>query len=139
MTNTGYARRRRKSPVVGVNAISTTLLGGGTVGYHNAFASKASSAARTSQETVMERGGTLRNLRIFVSANTGATTGAVITVLINNGATTFSITVPIDGSTGWMSDTTHTATFAAGDLVTIQSTTAASGNVTIQQFQIEVD
>jgi hypothetical protein len=72
---------------------------------------------------VMNRAGTLSNLQITAGTGGVNASSGVFTVLKNGSATTLTCTT---GTATSCSDVTHTAAFAAGDVISIQFTTQAA-------------
>lgn len=75
-------------------------------------------------QIAMPRGGTLKNLYIVHNTTAGNGNNIVYTVRVNGVTQTLAVTLASTSSSG--SDTTHSITVAAGDLVDIQITKAAS-------------
>ena len=84
---------------------------------------------------VIPTGGTLRKLRIKLSA-APTTNPYVFTIMKNGSATTLTCTVAVGSTTA--EDSTHEVTFAAGDYVTIRSSySSAPGNTPSAQWSTE--
>lgn len=78
-------------------------------------------------------GGSLRNLRVNGLAN-----GELVTVLINGISSGITCTLPVTPSTfGNCSDTTHTTTVAAGDLVAVEASSINGSPVQFIQVALE--
>lgn len=81
--------------------------------------------------------GVMKNLRIYVTTNT-LTTTAVFTVRKNGADTGITISVGA-GTTGEKSDTTNTASFAAGDTICIKLVTQPDGINSIAWTAMQLD
>jgi hypothetical protein len=79
---------------------------------------------------VMNHAGTVSNLSVTAGTGGVGTGSGVFTVNVVHNGTTTNTTVTCTLNTGTTcSDTTHTATFAIGDIVTIQFTTASGETI----------
>jgi len=78
--------------------------------------------------------GTLQNLRVLT-----ATQGAIVTVYVNGNPSPLTCTVagtgPAPGSK--CSDTSHTVSVSAGDLVTVQAVTTSAASIEFTQVSLE--
>ncbi len=87
--------------------------------FFNGGVPSAFSASRNTRENVMVSSGTVSNC--YVNTSSAQTGSALVFVLLKNGVAT-GIEISINGSAGIFSDTTHTATYSAGDLLSWQAT-----------------
>jgi hypothetical protein len=78
--------------------------------------------------------GTLQNLRVLTASE-----GAVVTVYINGTASALTCAVPGNGFAPGSncSDTTHTVSVAAGDLVAVQAATTTASSIGFTQVSLE--
>lgn len=81
--------------------------------------------------------GTMKNLGVYVSANTRST-DTVVTLKINTpGAGTLTVTIP-GGGTGWFEDTTHSDAITNGDNLNYQVVTGTgTGTITIETMAMD--
>jgi hypothetical protein len=82
----------------------------------------------------MPSAGTLQNLRVLTASE-----GAVVTVYINGSASALTCTIPGNGFTpgSKCSDTTHTVSVSAGDLVAVQAATTSASSIGFTQVSLE--
>lgn len=84
-------------------------------------------------QNIMPTAGTIKNFFVFVQSVPGAGASWTMTVR-NNGADT-AVTCTITGAAAQScSDTTHTAVFAAGDLIAIRIASSGGPNATPGQW-----
>jgi hypothetical protein len=104
---------------------SSGSLGNGT--YYN-FPSSINtvSATESARQLVVPRAGVVKNFYLNTSSVQGNNT-FVITVRKNGAPTAVTVTIPTSGAVGTYSDTTHSVSFAAGDLLSIEYTNNATG------------
>lgn len=103
------------------------ITGVSTITYYR-ISGNGSSSTAISVEAPMPRAGTFQNAYINVY-NNSATSGSVnFTLTVNGSAAAVTIAVGA-GSTGTFSDTTHTVSVSAGDLVCWQTSPATGGTV----------
>ena len=79
--------------------------------------------------------GTASNLGIYLAANTYA--GSCTFVLRKNGAAAITLTITA-GQTGWLENTTDTATFAATDTLCYELDEGTSGSITVEMMRVTV-
>lgn len=84
----------------------------------------------------MPSAGTLKNLRVF-----GPNVGTVVTVLVNGTSSPLTCTQPLSTpyERGGCSDTTHTVTVLAGDLVAVQATIDPTRGGDIENIQVSLE
>lgn len=86
-----------------------------------------SSSTQAQQELPMAHAGTISNLYVNVVSNAST---ADTTVTVNkNGVNTAIVATITASTTGIFSDTTHSVSFAAGDLIQFELSQATTGNV----------
>lgn len=96
----------------------------GSVAYTPIY-SNSSTATLINAQFVMPTAGTLSNLYVNISANASTTS---FTVTLNkNGSTTALVATCTGLTTGVFSDTTHSVTCLAGDLITFQTQSTSVG------------
>lgn len=100
-----------------------------------AFLSLASLAAENQRQIIVPYAVTFKNFFCFFGIGAGQTiSGSLVLTIRKNGVdTAITITIPAGTSSGTFSDTTNSASFAAGDLISIKAVNNAvltSGNVT---------
>ena len=106
------------SGTVGSNATNYVFgLGGAAIA--------CSSNTSAVSAAVMPTSGTLENFVVYAGTAPGGSLTDVLTVNKNGAAT--SITCSLVHTTATCSDTSHTASVAAGDLITVSDATATSG------------
>jgi len=102
-----------------VLAAATTYIS--TEGSQALGVTEAQVERKLSQPTV------LKNLRVYVSAMTVATGTASLVVRKNGVDTTLKVDLTSGSSTGWLEDTTHSVSCAAGDTISIKLVGATVG------------
>lgn len=114
----------------GVNAATTTFNFGNN-----------SSGTEASQQTPMPLAGTVKNLYVRTQTTQDAGGTLVITVRKNGSSQTLTLTIGAGATANTFSDTTHSFTIAAGDLLTIQlvNNSPGSGSATIAGISLEID
>lgn len=117
------------------SAFPGTLAAQGSTHYFWPGASSITSATpESSSQVAMPAAGTLSNF-FLTSAAAQSSTGSLVLTLRKNGASTaLAVTIPASGAAGTYSDTTHTVSVSAGDLLDIQITNNATSSSTIVGF-----
>lgn len=87
--------------------------------------SSPSASTQSDNQSVVPTAGTVSHLNVYISANT-STTNTTVTLNKNSSNTALVATIPA-GMTGTFSDTTHSVTFAAGDLLQWECSTSTTG------------
>ena len=118
-------------------------LGGITVGAavtrYNTFGSGSMVTTENTRQIAVTRACTLANFYVVTSSAQPASGALVITINKNGVATTIIVTIALSGAAGTYSDLTHTASFAAGDLLSISFVNAAAtASATLVSVSIEM-
>ncbi|HTY43000.1 MAG TPA: hypothetical protein VMH79_14090, partial [Thermoanaerobaculia bacterium] len=115
-------------PLIGGTSGTSNLVNGRFMGM---FAGNQSSTERLVQN-IMPRAGTVEDFYIFIETAPGGTASWTFT-LRKNGADT-ALTCTVSGTNQICSDTTHSVTFAAGDLVSVREASANGPSNTAGQW-----
>lgn len=111
----------------------------GTIAYLG-FGPGSVSVTEADQEFYLPVGGTVKNLRVFVSAST-TTSNAVITIRLNGVNTVLTLTFGA-GVTGLLTDLVNSFTVAAGDRIAIQVDNQSAGGgartITVETVTMEL-
>jgi hypothetical protein len=105
---------------------TTSLIAAGATNYIAPFGDQKS-ATQADQQWAIPSAGTVSDLYVYVSAN-ASTTDTTVTLFKNSVATTLTVTITAL-TTGTFSDTTHTVSVAAGDLLQWELDGATTGDV----------
>ena len=135
---TGELHRHTYSNLIGGNGVYQTVTASST----NQLALYASGFVPVGANAPISKGGTLKNLYVRIAGAQPASGSLVFTIMINNVASTITCTLAAGAGAGGttLSDTTHTETVAAGDLVYIRvvnNATAASAPVGVFMMELE--
>jgi hypothetical protein len=110
----------------GSSGSATTFTQAGSVFWTSPFMGSGATA-QADVQSIVPRSGTLQNLYVY-SANNTSTTDVAVTVYVNSVATAITTTVTAL-TTGNFSDTTHTASVNAGDLVQFGAAASTVGSI----------
>ena len=110
-------------PASNVRAGCTGTVGSAQTEYLNQAA--CSGATTATMQYIVANAGTLANLKVFSTANVTGGSGKDVLTVYDNGSAT-ALTCTIAGSAATCSDSTHSVTVAAGDVLTFQYVTATS-------------
>jgi hypothetical protein len=137
-------------PAGGISAKATLTFGGhgngGTVGASSVgyLAPYVAGIDTVGRSSVVPFAGTIKNLYFRLATTQPASGSLVVEVFGGSAGTTATgvkITIAAGSATGTFSDTTHTFSHTAGDLVTIKITnnaTGASGTIGSAAFELDV-
>jgi len=107
----------------------------------NYLSTRSVEATEALGQMVISSATTLRNLYVATSTTQGALGSLVITIRKNGAATALTVTIAAGTAAGVFSDTTHSVTFAAGDLISAQVVNNDAINVSaiIQSVSVAQD
>lgn len=110
--------------IIGLNNCTLNITG--TVGYIGFYYSAGTASASLSAIQIpVPMNGTIDHMYVLTNNNSNSINGTY-TLNVNNGNTALVATVT-GNSTGTFSDTTHTVSVSAGDLIVIQASSATTG------------
>ena len=117
---------------------SSTTIAASTTNY---LSTRSGEATEALGQMVISSATTLRNLYVATSTTQGALGSLVITIRKNGVATALTVTIAAGTAAGVFSDTTHSVTFAAGDLLSAQAVNNDLVNVSaiIQSVSVAQD
>ena len=127
------------SDVLGFSGGAATISKGNTD--YIGFGSAGVSSTEANQEFYIPIAGTVRNLRVFVSANGSPNAGNNLTIRLNQAATSLTVTYGA-GETGLKTDLSNSFGVAVGDTIAIEFVNAGSGggqqNVVVETVSMEL-
>ena len=124
-------------PMISGNLTGITV--GSATGRYNTFGSGSMVTTENTRQIAVTRACTLANFYVVTSTAQPATGALVITVNKNGVATSIVVIIALSSAAGTYSDLTHTATFAAGDLLSISFVNAAAtASTTLVSVSIEM-
>jgi len=85
-------------------------------------------ATENNRQSLISRNCLISNLVVVTGSSQPASGSLTLTVRKNGVDTTLTITIPANQAAGTFTDTTHTVSFAAGDLISLKGVNAATGN-----------
>jgi hypothetical protein len=124
------------SNLIGGNGVFQTVAASTT----SALALFASGLVPVGSNAPLSKGGTLKNLYVRIAGTQPASGNMVFTVMINNAASSITVTQAAGAGAATISDTTHTETVSAGDLVylrVVNNATGASANLGVFMMELE--
>lgn len=130
------------APSGGAKAFLTYATGGQTIGSSGTFYFGIGSLSATESfaQNVCPVSGTIKNLYFVTSGSQGANGSLVLTLQKNGVAQTVVATCAANAAAGTFSDTTHSFTVAAGDLISIKGVNNHNGlSASVITFSWEVD
>lgn len=121
------------------NSTLNSLIGSGTPSYQNPWGMSSSGwhATEGDRQIYMPTGGAIKELRVFYGATVANPNTLTFTVRVNGSAT--SLTCTITGGASTCSDTSDSATVAAGDLVVIEKATSGTVTNSLARFSVLFD
>ena len=92
------------------------------------------------RQVIVTRAGVLRNFYVRTTTAQPASGSLVLTIRVNGASTSITVTIAASGAAQTISDTINTASFVAGDLISIQAVNNATvASAQVQQVAMEVE
>lgn len=126
-------RRQRTTLIIGTNADTVTA---SSTEYTGGADGGVFQAAENGRYALSAGSGKLRNFYLYSSTAQPASGSVVFTYRVNTVDTSLVITVPANSAAGVYSDTTNSATIAAGDILTIKAVNNATAASCTTRFAI---